>query len=393
MNILYNLLKLNQHGRRSCLNASLCFIVIFSFLSRNVYGQSFSLKPGFDALECDQILKLNFAFLDTVRTNKFTDFLKGYTIYYRSPSVGLDNSSDIWIRQDSTVIIMLRGTTGNMKSILEDFYCAMLPAKGYITIGKNKTFEYQLADDPRAAVHAGFLIGFAYLADNIQPIISELYSNGYRDFIIGGHSQGGSLSYYFSAWLMQLRKKGVYKDIVIKTYASASPKMGNMYFAYDYDNANLSQWDFSIVSSADPVPEMPFTTQQIDIDMNEPNPILNLMKRFDDLPFFQRIFLKSAFNKMRKRAKKSSEAYQKYLGKYVGDFIRKSLPEMKLPQPVPTTYFVRPGVPITLSANDKYWEYCKGTPKYFHHGIDPYRFLLHQYYKGLPDFEPTPKKE
>jgi hypothetical protein len=367
---------------------------IFSllFFSFGCSAQTFELKEGFDAQECEDVFKLNFAFLDTVRLNKFPDFLKGYAIHYRSPSVGLDNSSDIWIREDSTVAIMLRGTTGKMESILEDFYCAMIPAKGIITLSKNKSFAYQLADDPRAAVHAGFLIGFAYLADDIQPQISNLYSQGYRKFLVGGHSQGGSLSYCISAWLMQLREKGVFEDIQIKTYASAPPKMGNMYFAYEYDNANLSRWSFSIVNTADPVPEMPFTTQQIEVDMNEPNPILNLVERFNALPFLKRVLLKNAFNKMRKRARQSSEAYQKYLGKHVGKFIHESLPEMILPKPVPSTYFVRPGVPITLSANDAYWAYCKDTPKYFHHGVDPYRFLLRQYYRGLPTFEPMIKE-
>lgn len=195
-----------------------------------------------------------------------------------------------------------------------------------------------------------------------------------------------------SAWLMQLRAAGVYKDIQVKTYASAAPKMGNIYFAYDYDNANHSEWSFSIVNTADPVPEMPFTTQQVDIDMNEPNPILNLQKRFSDLPFLKRIVLNNAFNKMKKRAEMSSEAYQKYLGNYVGDFIKNSLPEMILPEPVKTTYFVRPGVPITLSVNQTYWDYFKNGPKYFHHGLDPYRFLLRQYYDGLSPFEPRNKE-
>ncbi|MFT2008111.1 lipase family protein [Pontibacter sp. 13R65] len=367
---------------------SILFIISFILFYSHTYARAFQLKPGFNAQECEDIFKLNFAFLDTVKANKFPGFLDGYTIHYRSPSVGLDNSSDIWLREDSTVVIMLRGTTATIQSYLEDFYCAMVPANGFVKLSKNKSFEYQLATDPRAAVHAGFLIGFAYLADDIQPKINELYFKGYRKFLVGGHSQGGALCYYFSAWLMQLRAKGVYKDIIIKSYASAPPKMGNMYFAYDYDNANLSLWSFSIVNTADPVPEIPFTTQQIVIDMNDPNPIINLMKRFNDLPLLESIFFKRAFNKMKKRAEKSSEAYQKYLGKYVGNFIHQSLPEMELPEKVKTTYFARPGVPITLSTNDAYWSYYKKAPKYFHHGIDPYRFLLRQYYQGLAPFEP-----
>lgn len=92
---------------------------------------------------------------------------------------------------------------------------------------------------------------------------------------------------------------------------------------------------------------------------------------------------------MKNSAQKSSEAYQKYLGKYVGDFIHKSLPELQLPNPVKTTYFVRPGVPIVLSANEAYKEKFKNAALYFDHGIDPYRYLLRQYYQGLEEFVPV----
>lgn len=367
-------------------------IALSGFLSLFIYSVSSAeppgLKPGFDARECEEVWKLNMAFLETADLNGFDGFPDGYTLNYRSEALGLDNMGHIWLRQDSTVVIMLRGTTANVSSILADFYCAMAPATGSVQLNQETTFEYQLASDPRAAVHAGFLIGFAYLANDIQARIRDLYSTGYRNFLIGGHSQGGALCYYFSAWLMQLRKDGTYKDIVVKTYASAPPKMGNMYFAYDYDHANRSLWSFSIVNTADPVPEMPFTTQQVEIDMNEPNPILNLMDRFDDLPFFERIFVKRAFNKMKKRAEKSSASYQRYLGSHVGKMIHRSLPGMVLPPPVQTTYFVRPGVPITLATNQAYADYVENAPRYFHHGIDPYRFLLHQYYDDLGDFEP-----
>ncbi len=377
---------ISSYVTRPLLRATLA-ILLGAFICTDVYAKEFRLEPGFDAQECDALLQLNMAFLDATDTNQFTGFLEGYNLHYRSASLGLDNVSHIWLRQDSTVVIILRGTTANANSILSDFYCAMVPASGTVRLSKEKTFDYQLASDPRAAVHAGFLIGFAYLANDIQGKINDFYAQGYRKFLIGGHSQGGALCYYFSAWLMQLRKQGIYKDIVVKTYASAAPKMGNMYFAYDYDNANRSEWSFSIVNTADPVPEMPFTTQQIAIDMNEPNPILNLMARFNDLPFFKRVILKGAFNKMKKRAEKSSSAYQKYLGKHVGGMIQKALPEMALPPSVKTTYFVRPGVPITLSASQEYLDYFANAPRYFHHGIDPYRFLLYQYYDGLPDFK------
>ncbi len=370
---------------RCRLLASLTIFVLGSFfLPNNSHAQFKKIAPGFDANECDALLRLNFAFTDTTAHQRFSNFQQDYEFLYRSPGIGLDNVWDLWLRQDSTVVILLRGTTANMTSILADFYSAMLPAKGKIQLAEGNIFEYKLADSDRAAVHAGFLIGFAFLADDMQPKIDSLYQLGYRDFLISGHSQGGALAYYISAWLNYLKKDQVYQDIRVKTYASASPKLGNMYFAYDYDNMTREGWAFSIINSDDAIPEMPFTTQQVDIDMNQPNPIFGLMKRFDDLPFFKRVVLKHAFKKMIRNAAKSSESYQKYLGSSLEDFIISALPDLELPKPINTTYFIRPGIPISLIANENYYEYFKANDgPYYHHGIISYRFLLREYYTGL----------
>lgn len=116
--------------------------------------------------------------------------------------------------------------------------------------------------------------------------------------------------------------------------------------------------------------------------MNKPNPIMNLIERFDQLPLLKRIVVKGAFRKMIRHSAKSSEAYQKYLGGYTAGFIRKILPELKLPEAINTTYFVRPGVPVSLLVNPEYLDHFKiNDGPYYHHGLAPYRFLLRQYYK------------
>ncbi len=51
----------------------------------------YQFRPGFDAQECDDLLRLNFAFLDTTPGNRFDQFLPGHRFVYRSASVGLDN--------------------------------------------------------------------------------------------------------------------------------------------------------------------------------------------------------------------------------------------------------------------------------------------------------------
>lgn len=292
---------------------------------------------------------------------------------------------DLWIKGDSTVVVLLRGTTADMRSILADFYVAMVPASGVINFSPDEHFEYQLATHERAAVHAGFLIGFAYMARDMTPKIDSLYGRGYRDFLIAGHSQGGALAYYVSAWLRQHEKHGQYPSIQVKTYASAAPKIGNMYFAYDYDNMTMGGWTFSIINSDDAIPELPFTTQQVDIDMNEPNPILGLMTQFDKLPFFQRVVMKRAFRKMIRNASRSSKSYNKYLGAYPRSFVTDALPDLAIPAFFHSTYFVRPGISIPLMVNEQYLAYFSDASSYYHHGLIPYRFLLRQYFPDLPE--------
>src|SRR3546814_7335243 len=122
----------------------------------------------------------------------FVRLLLGYMFGYKSASVGGDNVWELWRRTDSTVIVMLRGTTADPKSILADFLCAMSPAKGHIVLAPGDTLDYQLAAHTRAAVHTGFLIGFGYLAKDMLSKVDSLYAAGYRNYLVAGHSQGGS---------------------------------------------------------------------------------------------------------------------------------------------------------------------------------------------------------
>ncbi|MFB2121663.1 hypothetical protein [Parapedobacter sp. 2B3] len=365
-------------------------LIALMLFVNSIYGQPArddTFEPGFNPQESDELLALNFAFLDTNRNARFDTFLPGYRFLYRSESIGLDNAWDLWIRSDSTVTIVVRGTTANPKSILADFLCAMSPAQGTLILAPGDTLAYRLAAHEKAAVHTGFLIGFGYLAYDMRPKVDSLYAAGYRNFLVTGHSQGGALSYYTSAWLHYLEKDNIYRGIRVKTYASASPKLSNMYFAYDFDNVTRAEWAFSLTNSADVVPEMPFTTQQVDVDMNEPNPILRLMDRFDSLPFFQRLVMKRAFNRMRKGAAKSSLAYQKYLGGYTAKLIAEMVPGLELPHTINSTYFVRPGVPISLVVDDEYMNHFAPLAKegpYYHHNPITYRYLLRKYYDGLP---------
>ncbi|MFD2284999.1 hypothetical protein ACFSOV_02680 [Pedobacter petrophilus] len=356
-------------------------LALFFFPSLSFAQKKQTFHKGFDAWESNNLLQLSLAYLDTTAGNRFIDYLPSYRFLYRSKSIGLDNAYDLWVRTDSTIVITLRGTTADSRSLLADFYCAMVPAKGKLVLGKNDTFEYNLAKDDRAAVHAGFLLGFGFLSRDIGPKIDSLYQRGFHNYLVAGHSQGGALCYYVSAWMMHLKDIGKYPLLAIKTYSSASPKMANTYFVYDYDSRTRSEWTYSIINTADVVPEMPPTTQQIEQDMNTPNPLMALYQRMDGLPFLKRILLKRAFNKMRKGSQKASLAYQKYLGGYTEKIIQKAMPEIDLPSTVNTTYFQRPGVPVTLQTNPEYDQHFKiNDGPYFHHGLNAYQFLLEYYY-------------
>jgi len=62
-----------------------------------------------------------------------------------------------------------------------------------------------------------------------------------------------------------------YKNLTIKTYASAAPKPGNLYYAYEYEAMTQNGWAFNVVNSADWVPEGPFSIQTTN-DYNTLNP-------------------------------------------------------------------------------------------------------------------------
>lgn len=342
-----------------------------------------TFRPGFEPRECVELLHLNQTFGDSVGPDRFANYQPGYRFVYRSRSIGLDNVWDLWLRDDSTVVLLLRGTTGDGKSLFANFYCAMIPAQGSLVLRGADTLRYQLASHPRAAVHAGWLLGFAFLAQDMTPKLDSLYRRGYHHYLVAGHSQGGALCYYVSAWLWQLQQQARYAALQIKTYASAPPKMGNMYFAYDYDYLTRGNWTFSVVNADDAVPEMPPTIQQLEGDMNQPNPLLDLAKLFKKLPFFKRLVLTYAFNKMRKGAIKSSKAYQTYLGTYAARILKQAAPQLQLPESVNSTYFVRPGNPIALLPEQAYYDHfepIKDGP-YYHHGIKPYEFLVRQAYR------------
>jgi hypothetical protein len=339
-----------------------------------VLGISQKLKPGFDKAEYLELMSVFARQVDTLPANSTIPKPQRFRFGYRSPVVGLDNRWDLWTSPDSAAVISIRGTTLNAVGWLENFYAAMVPAKGNLVLANDYHFDYQLADNPRAAVHIGWLIGTAYLAQTILPKLDSCVRAGITSFYIMGHSQGGAISYLMTSHLRQLQRQGkIPATVRFKTYCSAAPKPGNLYYAYEYEALTAGGWGFNVVNSADWVPETPITIQTLD-DFNTTNPFANLPALIKKQPLPKRLALKYVFNKLSKPARKAQRNYQKYLGAFAGRYVKTNLKEYVPPTFFQSSDYARTGNFVILLADDAYYKKFPDNPKtiFVHHLLGPY---------------------
>jgi len=336
------------------------------------------LTPGFNKQEYKELLYIS------AKTNTPDSIVfkipapKYHKLIYRSEVIGLDNRWDLWINLENTVaVVSIRGTTGKMESSLENIYAAMVSAKGELVFSKSDTFKYNLVSDDKATVHIGWLLSMALLSKDIVPKIDSLYSVGIKNILLMGHSQGGAINYLLTAYLYSLQHKDILpKDIRLKTYCSAAPKPGNLFFAYYYENIT-KDWAFTVVNSADWVPETPISIQTLK-DFNETNLFKNIKNEIKKLRFPKNLILKRLYNQLDKPTKKSQRKYEKYLGDVASKVIRKKLPGFLPPKYFESNNYVRTGHVVVLYADE---EYYKRFPKIsedisVHHNFDAYLYLL-----------------
>lgn len=354
--------------------------ILFLFFLLTGTLQAAVLKPGFEKQEYIDVLKLSAQFMDS--TFKFRPSApEGYVHVFRGKVTGLDNRWDLWKRQDGVIVISLRGTTRKSISWMENFYAAMVKAEGSIQIEKNFQFNYKLADNPRAAIHVGWLIGMASLSREIMPALDSSFRAGARDVIVTGHSQGGALSYLLTSYLYHLQKKGqIPEDVVIKTYCSAAPKPGNLYYAYDFEKLTEGGWAFNVINSADWVPEMPVSVQTVN-DYNVTNPFMVMDDALKLTDFKTRVAVKYVYRRMAKPTFKAQRKFEKYLGRMVSRFIVKELPGYQAPEYVKSTYYVRTGQQMVLLATDEYYSLFPDNREnvFIHHMFEPYLYLAERW--------------
>ncbi|GAB2473972.1 hypothetical protein GCM10011375_25080 [Hymenobacter qilianensis] len=340
--------------------------------------QAQQLKPGFDKAEYVelQLLRLHARIADTTFFGAIPRPAQ-FRMVYRSPVVGLDNRWDLWTNTNSVAVISLRGTTANSVSWLENFYAAMLPATGELRLTPTRTFKYALATNSQAAVHTGWLLGTAFLADDILAKVDSLYKRGTHDVIIMGHSQGGALAYLLTAHVRSLQKQGLLPaDIRFKTYCSAGPKPGNLYFAYDYEAATQGGWAFNVVNPVDWVPEFPLSVQTLS-DFNPVNPFVGAKSMIKKQKFPQILAMGFAYNQMEKPSRRAQQRYQRYLGNFVMRAVKKQVPDYQGPAFYSSSHYVRAGTSIVLPADSAYHTRFPDNQEqlFMHHLFQPYYYL------------------
>ncbi|MDH5475513.1 MAG: hypothetical protein OEX22_07480 [Cyclobacteriaceae bacterium] len=225
-----------------------------------IYSISFSqIDYVFMPQEAKEMIAIcnSFTFLDLYGSDKEI-IPKGYKKEYTSGIHGMDNKFQVYTK-GKTGIINLRGSTDKMMSWMENIYSAMIPAQGSIKMQDSK-FDYIFAKDTAAAVHAGYALGIAFLSESLVFQIKYLNAMGIYDFILTGHSQGGSLAIMLRAYLENLPKEVISPKNKFKNYVFAHPMVGNRVFAEEYvQRFSSNNSNFSIINSADPIPKLPVT--------------------------------------------------------------------------------------------------------------------------------------
>jgi len=334
------------------------------------------LKAGFDANEYNDLMHLH----QDGDTAAAKNHPPAYRLLYASPEVGFYNRWMMWERNDGVDVIQVRGTIGKLESWLANFYAAMIPAKGVLQLNDSTRWEYKLAaDTAKAYVHVGWTAAVGYMSADIISHVKERYARGTRQFIVTGHSQGGAIAFLLRSYLQY--HPGLPKDIIYKTYCSAAPKPGNLFYAYDFENITRDGWGFRIVNSDDWVPETPLSLQTVQ-DYNMPNPFMNVKGQLKKQKFFVRIYGNLIYNRLTRTTNRSVRRFRKTLGNGVFRLAKRNLPQMVQPEYVSSNNFMTCGTPIILLTDAEYHKKFPfdGKNIFVHHMPEHYLWLLKKYY-------------
>ncbi len=354
------------------------FMLVYSAFSQG------GLKPGFDPDEYADLLGLTYEIPEiNGDDNLRVPVPKHYRHVYQSPTGPLDNRWDMYLEKENIAVIEVRGTTSKTRSWLENFYAGMVPATGTLQIGTNEKFNYKLASDPEATVHAGWLTGLATIAPDIIEKINEYYAKGIHEFILMGHSQGAGIVYLLNSYLYYDLDGLIPDDITFKTYNSGAPKPGNLFYAYDYDYINRGGWAIRVVSTIDWVPQTPISVQRLD-DFSEVNPFTDMETFTASMGWIERVVIKSVFRKTDRSLRKAQNRLLKFLGFKIFVFIEDYMEGMVEPEYAENMNYTPAGTPVILPPTERYYNEYVPTARddvFKHHVGKAYYFLLKEHYQ------------
>lgn len=353
-------------------------ILLTTCLTLSLIGSGFELNPGFSKAEYIETLKMNAAQGDSIHPDALFK-PDHFSRFYRSRVSGLQNRFDLWKHETHNLVgISMRGTSPTAESWLGNFYSAMIPAQGTITINDSTTFNYKLAENPKAAIHIGWTIGLGALSEQLVRQIDSCIQAGATQFLIFGHSQGGALSYLTYSYLRYLQKDGkLPADVRFKMYASAGPKPGNLFYAYDFEQVSLGGWAYNVVNPEDWVPQTPITVQTSE-DFSETNPFVHAPGMIKSQKFPVRLVLSSVYKGMDKATKKARKKLLRNLGYRAGKQVKKMKPHYQQPDFLNTEHYTRAGNFVVLTPNSTYYSKFPqnaGTDIFTHHMFEPYLML------------------
>ncbi|MDX2359978.1 MAG: lipase family protein [Crocinitomicaceae bacterium] len=181
----------------------------------------------------------------------------GYKRIYTSPTLGMDNKFQVYVKGGNIGVINFRGSTAKKISWMENMYSALIPIQGEISI-QERTYQYKYGTDPTASVHSGFALSLAYMHDEIIDQIVQLNSQGVYNIMITGHSQGGALAIMLAASLKHSDEISAKNKF--KVYTFAQPMSGNYEFAREYNRDFCARgMSYSFINPADFVPTLPMS--------------------------------------------------------------------------------------------------------------------------------------
>ena len=218
----------------------------------------------------------------------------------------------------------------------------MIPALGEIT-RNNEKFSYQVAENKDASVHAGYMLGLSYLAEDVMKQIEAGNKSGIYTWFITGHSQGGSLAQLMRAYLFFQKKEKLSHKNQFKVYAFANPMIGNVEFCNEYKH-NFADPGMSFVMDVetDVVPTMPMSYNDSTFFKSSVMELMSQGREFDVKENLME-------GMMTLFAPKLSKLNQFLSGNVFGQ-ITKDLGEIKMPEYRNEANFAQTCTPIMLPA-------------------------------------------